>query len=163
MKKGSAMLKYCTGASKPHFRQFVISKDEKKLIWGSPNKAKAESQVKLTEIKKMLTGQKTAVFTKYKNPETEKRSFSILYKDRSLDIVATDLKQFKIWVQGLKFLLSHLEDKERQKKIQQQLNESKSSEGEDYGEDYVKSSVDPLTLKKEFFNIGDGYSWGFKF
>jgi len=44
MKKGAAMLKYCTGTSKPHFRQFCISKDETKLIWGSPNKAKGKKK-----------------------------------------------------------------------------------------------------------------------
>lgn len=72
MKQGSTMLKY-TRTTKPHFRKFVLSQDETKLIWGSPAKSKAEAQVSLGEVKSIIVGQKTVIFQRYLDPDLGKQ------------------------------------------------------------------------------------------
>lgn len=105
MKKGTTMLKYCR-TGKPHFRTIILSSNERYLLWGSPNKSSHESKVALADVKTLELGQKTHVFLKNKNPQHESLSFSLVYKNRSLDLVAKDRKEYAIWITGINYLLS---------------------------------------------------------
>ena len=58
----------------------------------------------LAIIKEIRLGQKTAVFQKNPLPEYEPFSFSLIYDDRTLDIVCKDKLEFNIWVTGLRSL-----------------------------------------------------------
>ena len=60
--------------------------------------------VSLSEIKEIRLGQKTLVFQKNPLPEYEPFSFSLIYDDRTLDIVSKDKAEFNTWVVGLKSL-----------------------------------------------------------
>ncbi|EFC43629.1 RhoGEF domain-containing protein [Naegleria gruberi] len=156
MKAGSTMLKYCR-TGKPHFRRFVLSSDETELMWGSPNKQSNESIVSLTDVKKICYGQNTAIFQKYKNPDLEGLSFSLLYRDRTLDIVCKDKQEYHTWVQGITYLLSHLDSILKKKTVVPVVgNEPKFA---------------PITIvhdmenekqkfKEQFERIGDAYTWG---
>lgn len=120
MKKGATMLKYCRNV-KPHFRRFFLSMDEARLYWGSPKKKSTDSCVLIRDIRKLAKGQQSGIFQRYRNPDLEHLSFSIFYhpnqpqsdstyvddaEARTLDIVCKDLKEFTIWVEGLRLLAS---------------------------------------------------------
>jgi len=150
MKNGATMLKYCRNG-RPHFRTIVLSKNERYLMWGSPNKASHESKVALSDVTKVERGQKTAIFAKNKNPEHETLSFSLRYKNRTLDLVCKDKKEYVIWVAGIQYMLSS-------------IMQGKRPINEDAGDDSVVLSHD-LTKEKQKFKemyerIGDAYTWG---
>jgi len=150
MKEGSVMLKY-TRTTKPHFRKFVLTQDELKLVWGSPNKASTEAQVPLVEVKKILLGQQTAIFQRYRNPDLDGLSFSLLYKDRTLDIVCKDKREYVIWVQGLQYLIEN-----NSKRPASELAAAASSP--EVGAGDLKK--EKQKFKDEYTRIGDGYTWG---
>ena len=60
--------------------------------------------VRLAVIQEIRLGQKTMVFQKNPLPEYEAFSFSLIYDDRTLDIVCKDKLEFSVWVTGLKSL-----------------------------------------------------------
>lgn len=123
MKQGSTLLK-CGRSGSPHFREFVLSDDLETLTWTSPKKRSDESSglfsffsfcdfccissyfnlVRLAMIKEIRLGQKTLVFLRNPLPEYEPFSFSLIYDDRTLDVVCKDKLEFTVWVTGLKSL-----------------------------------------------------------
>nr|CAG4717260.1 unnamed protein product [Naegleria fowleri] len=157
MKEGSTMLKYCRNA-KPHFRRFVLSNDGTELMWGSPNKQSNESIVSLTDVKKICYGQNTAIFQKYKNPDLEGLSFSLLYRDRTLDSVCKDKQEYHTWDQGVTYLLSHMEDILNQKRI---APPTASNEPKFAPPALVHDMEnEKQKFKEQFERIGDAYTWG---
>ncbi|KAL9649455.1 hypothetical protein ABK040_000694 [Willaertia magna] len=172
LKQGSTMLKYCRNG-RPHFRRFVLSIDETQLMWGSPNKQSHESVVSLTDVKKICYGQNTAVFQKYKNPDLEGLSFSLLYRDRTLDIVCTDRQEYHVWVQGITYLLSNMDKIVQRKKYGGQHGStsslstlSSSNESTDLNSSFIlptkgiDMAVEKAKFKEQFERIGDAYTWG---
>ena len=158
MKQGSTMLKYCRSA-KPHFRRFVLSLDGTELMWGSPNKQSNESIVSLTDVKKICYGQNTAIFQKYKNPDLEGLSFSLLYRDRTLDIVCKDKQEYHTWVQGITYLLSHMD--QIIKKGSTLPTTASSSESKFAPPSLVHDMEnEKAKFKEQFERIGDAYTWG---
>ncbi|CAL9127600.1 unnamed protein product [Musa textilis] len=103
LKKGAHLLKYGR-RGKPKFCPFRLSNDESLLIWYS---GKDEKQLKLSQVSKIIPGQRTAIFQRYPRPDKEYQSFSLIYNDRSLDLICKDKDEAEVWFVGLKALISH--------------------------------------------------------
>lgn len=103
LKKGAHLLKY-RRRGKPKFCPFHLSSDESMLIWYS---GKEEKHVKLSLVSKIIPGQRTAIFQRYPRPEKEYQSFSLIYNDRSLDLICKDKDEAEVWFVGLKALIAN--------------------------------------------------------
>ncbi|KAI9111424.1 hypothetical protein K1719_017114 [Acacia pycnantha] len=106
LKKGAYLLKYGR-RGKPKFCPFRLSSDESLLIWYA---GKDEKQLKLNAVSKIIPGQRTAIFQRYPRPEKEYQSFSLIYNDRSLDLICKDKDEAETWFVGLKELISRGND-----------------------------------------------------
>ncbi|XP_020252996.1 uncharacterized protein LOC109830210 [Asparagus officinalis] len=102
LKKGAYLLKYGR-RGKPKFCPFRLSTDESILIWYSERK---EKQLKLGHVSRIIPGQRTAIFQRYPRPDKEYQSFSLIYSDRSLDVICKDKDEAEVWFVALKALIS---------------------------------------------------------
>ncbi|KAL3354235.1 hypothetical protein AABB24_018736 [Solanum stoloniferum] len=102
LKKGAYLLKYGR-RGKPKFCPFRLSNDESALIWFS---GKEEKHLKLSHVSRIISGQRTPIFQRYPRPEKEYQSFSLIYNDRSLDLICKDKDEAEVWFSGLKALIS---------------------------------------------------------
>ncbi|KAJ9685374.1 hypothetical protein PVL29_017414 [Vitis rotundifolia] len=102
LKKGAHLLKYGR-RGKPKFCPFRLSNDESVLIWLS---GKEEKRLKLSHVSRIIPGQRTPIFQRYPRPEKEYQSFSLIYNDRSLDLICKDKDEAEVWLTGLKALIS---------------------------------------------------------
>ncbi|RWR76952.1 FYVE zinc finger [Cinnamomum micranthum f. kanehirae] len=102
LKKGAYLLKYGR-RGKPKFCPFRLANDESILIWFS---GKEEKHLKLSHVSRIIPGQRTAIFQRYPRPEKEYQSFSLIYNDRSLDLICKDKDEAEVWFVGLKALIS---------------------------------------------------------
>ncbi|XVF03360.1 hypothetical protein REPUB_Repub04eG0254300 [Reevesia pubescens] len=102
LKKGAYLLKYGR-RGKPKFCPFHLSNDESRLVWYS---GKEERHLKLSQVSRIIPGQRTAIFQRYPRPEKEYQSFSLIYNDRSLDLICKDKDEAEVWFVGLKALIS---------------------------------------------------------
>ncbi|KAK4278882.1 hypothetical protein QN277_016663 [Acacia crassicarpa] len=102
LKKGACLLKYGR-RGKPKFCPFRLSNDESILIWFS---GKEEKHLKLSHVSRIISGQRTPIFQRYPRPEKEYQSFSLIYNDRSLDLICKDKDEAEVWFSGLKALIS---------------------------------------------------------
>lgn len=103
LKKGAFLLKYGR-RGKPKFCPFRLSTDESALIWYY---GKEEKQLELRQVSRIIPGQRTAIFQRYPRPEKEYQSFSLIYNDRSLDVICKDKDEAEVWFFGLKALIAH--------------------------------------------------------
>ncbi|KAJ0702589.1 putative chromatin regulator PHD family [Helianthus annuus] len=102
LKKGAYLLKYGR-RGKPKFCPFRLANDESVLIWFS---GKEEKHLKLNHVSRIVSGQRTPIFQRYLRPEKEYQSFSLIYDDRSLDLICKDKDEAEVWFSGLKALIS---------------------------------------------------------
>ncbi|KAF5181373.1 Regulator of chromosome condensation [Thalictrum thalictroides] len=102
LKKGAYLLKYGR-RGKPKFCPFRLANDESVLIWFS---GKEEKHLKLSHVSRIIPGQRTPIFQRYPRPEKEYQSFSLIYSDRSLDLICKDKDEAEVWFVGLKALIS---------------------------------------------------------
>ncbi|KAI3746514.1 hypothetical protein L6452_08948 [Arctium lappa] len=102
LKKGAYLLKYGR-RGKPKFCPFRLANDESVLIWFS---GKEEKHLKLSHVSRIVSGQRTPIFQRYPRPEKEYQSFSLIYNDRSLDLICKDKDEADVWFSGLKALIS---------------------------------------------------------
>ncbi|XP_073270034.1 PH, RCC1 and FYVE domains-containing protein 1-like isoform X1 [Primulina huaijiensis] len=106
LKKGAYLLKYGR-RGKPKFCPFRISTDETKLIWYY---GKDEKQLELRQVSRIVPGQRTVIvmpiFQRYPRPEKEYQSFSLIYNNRSLDLICKDKDEAEAWFVGLKALIA---------------------------------------------------------
>ncbi|XP_010453304.1 PREDICTED: uncharacterized protein LOC104735251 [Camelina sativa] len=109
LKKGAYLLKYGR-RGKPKFCPFRLSNDETVLIWFSGNE---EKHLKLSHVSRIISGQRTPIFQRYPRPEKEYQSFSLIYSDRSLDVICKDKDEAEVWFTGLKALVSHCHQRNR--------------------------------------------------
>ncbi|KAJ6905486.1 hypothetical protein NC652_023292 [Populus alba x Populus x berolinensis] len=86
--------------SSVHFR---LSSDESVLIWFS---GKKEKHLRLSHVSRIVSGQRTPIFQRYPRPEKEYQSFSLIYNERSLDLICKDKDEAEVWFSGLKALIS---------------------------------------------------------
>ncbi|XP_017973996.1 PREDICTED: uncharacterized protein LOC18604653 isoform X1 [Theobroma cacao] len=101
LKKGMYLLKYGR-RGKPKFCPFSLSNDEKSLIWYSD---KEKKQLELSHVSRIVPGQRTAIFQRYPQPDKEHQSFSLIYSNRSLDLICKDRDEAEIWFTALKVLI----------------------------------------------------------
>eukprot|EP00268_Persea_americana_P027391 TRINITY_DN2677_c0_g1_i5.p1 TRINITY_DN2677_c0_g1~~TRINITY_DN2677_c0_g1_i5.p1 ORF type:complete len:1105 (+),score=226.77 TRINITY_DN2677_c0_g1_i5:439-3753(+) len=104
LKKGAYLLKYGR-RGKPKFCPFRLANDENVLIWIS---GKEEKHLKLAQVSRIIPGQRTAIFQRCPRPEKEYQSFSLIYNDRSLDLICKDKDEAEVWFVGLKALISRV-------------------------------------------------------
>ncbi|AAF22914.1 putative regulator of chromosome condensation; 48393-44372 [Arabidopsis thaliana] len=104
LKKGSYLLKYGR-RGKPKFCPFQLTSDESALVWYS---GKEEKQIKLSQVLRIVPGQRTPTFKRYPRPEKEYQSFSLICPDRSLDLICKDKDEAEVWVVGLKSLITRV-------------------------------------------------------
>ncbi|XP_047317811.1 PH, RCC1 and FYVE domains-containing protein 1 [Impatiens glandulifera] len=102
LKKGAYLLKYGR-RGKPKFCPFRLANDESVLIWFS---GKEEKHLKLSHVSRIISGQRTPIFQRYPRPEKEYQSFSLIYNDRSLDLICKDKDEAEVWFSALKALIS---------------------------------------------------------
>ncbi|KAG0503128.1 hypothetical protein HPP92_003200 [Vanilla planifolia] len=102
LKKGAYLLKYGR-RGKPKFCPFRLSNDESVLIWFS---GKEEKHLKLNHVTRIMPGQRTQIFQRYPRPEKECQSFSLIYSNRTLDLICKDKDEAEVWFAGLKTLIS---------------------------------------------------------
>lgn len=106
MRRGTPFLKYGKHGY-PHFRIFQLSDDNQRIFWFSKNKKLSETIVHLNEVNEILEGQQTANFGKQRTPELESCSFSLVYERsrKTLDLIAKDINEYRVWIAGLRELL----------------------------------------------------------
>ncbi|KAF3527665.1 hypothetical protein DY000_02040119 [Brassica cretica] len=104
LKKGAYQLKYGRHG-KPKFYPFRLSSDDTYLIWYCGRK---EKRLKLNSVTRIIPGQgqRTSVFRRYPQPTKEYQSFSLIYGNRSLDLVFKDKNEAEFWITTLRTLLS---------------------------------------------------------
>ncbi|KAI3454653.1 hypothetical protein Pfo_011316 [Paulownia fortunei] len=102
LKKGSYLLKYGRWG-KPKFCPFQLSNDETALIWYA---GKEQKQLRLSQVSRIIPGQRTAIFQRYPQPEKEYQSFSLIYGKSSLDVICKDKYEAEIWFVALRALVS---------------------------------------------------------
>ena len=90
---------YILAQGRPHFRRFRLTSDLTRLVWESSKKV--DATVLITQISEIKLGQKTQNFKRNPLPQFESCSFSLIYGERSLDIVCKDKKEFLTWTTGL--------------------------------------------------------------
>ncbi|OMO79108.1 Zinc finger, FYVE-type [Corchorus olitorius] len=106
LKKGMYLLKYGR-RGKPKFCPFRLSDDEKSLIWYSDQE---EKRLMLSHVSKIVPGQRTAVFKRYPQPDKEYQSFSLIYSNRSLDLICKDRDEAEVWFTALRVLILGRDD-----------------------------------------------------
>lgn len=105
MRQGTQFLKYGSYGF-PHFRHFHLSENNKFIQWYSKNKHPKKTTVAIADIKELVLGQKMEKFRRHKAPELEKSSFSLIYSSgKTLDLIAIQPREFKIWITGLNVLI----------------------------------------------------------
>ncbi|XP_068638407.1 PH, RCC1 and FYVE domains-containing protein 1-like [Aristolochia californica] len=102
LKKGAILQKHGR-RGKPKFCPFRLSNDESLLLWFS---GKNEKRLKLSDVSRIIPGQRTAIFQRYPQPHKEYQSFSLIYNDRSLDLICKEKDEAEVWFVGLKALIS---------------------------------------------------------
>uniref|UniRef100_A0A7N0SWZ1 FYVE-type domain-containing protein n=1 Tax=Kalanchoe fedtschenkoi TaxID=63787 RepID=A0A7N0SWZ1_KALFE len=102
LKKGTYLLKYGR-RGKPKFCPFRLSNDESILIWFS---GKEEKYLRLSNVSRIISGQRTPIFQRHPWPEKEYQSFSLISNDGSLDVICKDKEEAEVWFSGLKTLIS---------------------------------------------------------
>jgi hypothetical protein len=105
----------------PHWRNFALSTDRKRIVWTSPNKRSGESQVLVSEIKYVENSQKSTVFQRLvsrKKGEFGKLaavSLSIFYsphgkaQQMTLDVMCKHPDLLRIWCMGIELLVADFE------------------------------------------------------
>ncbi|XP_049393541.1 PH, RCC1 and FYVE domains-containing protein 1-like [Solanum stenotomum] len=105
LKRGSYLLKYGR-KGKPKFCPFRLSTDETRLIWYVE---KEEKQLQLSQVSRIIPGQRTANFQRFPRPEKEYQSFSLLYGKSSLDLICKDKEEAEVWFVALRALTSRVD------------------------------------------------------
>ncbi|KAA8532991.1 hypothetical protein F0562_032892 [Nyssa sinensis] len=142
LKKGAYLLKYGR-RGKPKFCPFRLSNDESMLIWYY---GKEEKQLELCQISRIFPGQCTAIFQRYPRPEKEYQSFSLIYKDRSLDLICKDKDEAEVWFVGLKALISR--DSHRKLRSEAKINTVSSNRSHAQGSSPSNASFDQGNIQQ---------------
>jgi hypothetical protein len=87
---------------KPHLRRFWVENGG--LHWESPKKSSDESTVVLNTVTAVKLGRKTSNFARHRQKGDEHNdhlAMSIMYGDKSLDILFRNKQDLEIWVEAL--------------------------------------------------------------
>ncbi|CAN1316312.1 PH, RCC1 and FYVE domains-containing protein 1 [Linum perenne] len=153
LKKGSQLLKYGR-RGKPKFCPFRLANDESALIWLAD---KEEKHLKLSHVSRIVPGQRTPIFQRYPRPEKEYQSFSLIYHDRSLDLICKDKDEAEVWITGLKALIQRIKKRRDESRSDGIMSGATSPKGQtqrssplssafDSADSSQKDGVDPFRL-----------------
>ncbi|KAF3433430.1 hypothetical protein FNV43_RR24532 [Rhamnella rubrinervis] len=159
LKKGAHLLKYGR-RGKPKFCPFRLSSDESVLIWYS---GKEEKHIRLSHVSRIISGQRTPIFLRYPRPEKEYQSFSLLYNERSLDLICKDKDEAEVWFIGLKALISRCHHQKGRAELRSDGAPSEASSPRAHtqrssplssqfgsGDSSQKDGVDPISLQTTY-------------
>ncbi len=109
IRRGTPFLKYGKRGY-PHWRYFQVSEDNRRLEWYSKGKRLQETSIELASIRSIVLGQTTSNFLRHQASNLGHTSFSLIYdepriKNVTLDVVAMDSNEFKLWCGGLQELI----------------------------------------------------------
>lgn len=106
--KGGIFLKYGRWG-KPHLRHITVTADLRYVEWRPLSKPKATGGVLVFNIKSVEPGRRTKNFKRFKLPERENFSFSLVCSNRSLDleIVKENSVHREVWVEAFDQLISN--------------------------------------------------------
>lgn len=162
MKKGAVFLKYGEYGY-PHFRQFELTNDNMKIRWFSNAKTIDKSTVDICDINEIRLGQTTSKFLKHLVPSLERISFSIIYCNyqKTLDLIASDAMDFKIWIEGIKYLLQMynedgpkgVENANVLFKIKKKIVNNHSDKEKQKNNDYIKDKISYMKLYDNFVEL----------
>ncbi|XP_074332141.1 PH, RCC1 and FYVE domains-containing protein 1-like [Apium graveolens] len=144
LKRGASLLKYGR-RGKPKFCPFRLSSDESKLIWYDDRE---EKQLELRHVSKIIPGQRTAIFQRYPRPEKEYQSFSLIYNDRSLDLICKDKDEAEVWFVALKALIARGSYRKVKSELRSEAGTESIASESPHGRRVSPSSA--------FFDQGDG-------
>lgn len=104
--KGGLFLKYGRWG-KPHTRHVLLTADLKYVEWWHLNENKASGKMLSVKIISIQRGRKTKNFNRFRKPELESRSFSLVCKQRTIDLeIAKDNKvPIEVWVLAFESLI----------------------------------------------------------
>ncbi|XP_019096712.1 PREDICTED: uncharacterized protein LOC104766239 [Camelina sativa] len=151
LKKGTQLLKY-SRKGKPKFRAFRLSPDEKTLIWFSRGEEKG---LKLSEVSRIVPGQRTAVFKRFLRSEKDHLSFSLLYnnRERSLDLICKDKAETEVWFAGLKSII----EKSRNRRARSEIPDIHDSDTFSVGRQSIDFVVPNNNIPRGRTSIDLGY------
>mmetsp|Transcript_29366 Transcript_29366/g.47412 ORF Transcript_29366/g.47412 Transcript_29366/m.47412 type:complete len:792 (-) Transcript_29366:878-3253(-) len=164
MQKGTVLWKFGR-RGQPHLRHFRISADCRRMEWWSPSKMETAeiSSLLIWSIRELRLGQATAVFDRNRRAEQEHLSFSLVYEDRTLDLVAKERRDYEIWVTGLRVLMtSAATSRDRQVSGNFEDGNVTTRSNNLLGSDRdiaAKKTFDKL--RQSFVSNGDLFTWGF--
>lgn len=107
--KGGLFLKYGRWG-KPHTRHILLTGDLKYVEWWHLNENKASGHMIAVNIISVQKGRKTKNFSRFKKPQAESLSFSLMCKKRSIDLeLAKDNKiPVDVWILAFESLIQQL-------------------------------------------------------
>ncbi|XP_060214565.1 PH, RCC1 and FYVE domains-containing protein 1-like [Lycium barbarum] len=154
LKKGANLLKYGR-RGKPKFCPFRLSNDESALIWYHD---KEEKQLELCHVSRIIPGQRTAIFQRYPRPEKEYQSFSLIWNDRSLDLICKDKDEAEVWITGLKAIITRGRSRKgkndtRSETVSSDSPHTTSTSSTDQGDNQRNESLPPSRLGKAYADI----------
>ncbi|KAL0385760.1 UNVERIFIED_CONTAM: PH, RCC1 and FYVE domains-containing protein 1 [Sesamum radiatum] len=118
-----------------------------------------------------------AIFQRYPRPEKEYQSFSLIYSDRSLDLICKDKDEAEVWFAGLKALIARANYKKARNEARHESASSDCLFGRSWAVEYSNtrtSGADTLRVSlssavssssqgsgnEDFDNLGDVFIWG---
>lgn len=107
LRKGDRMIKYDTKGKSTH-RHFRITKDGTELKWSKFNGVPKISKIELATVVQIVIGPRTQIFrTAQYDWKTQKpwNCFSLVTRERSLDIECLSRDQYVTWILGLQSLV----------------------------------------------------------
>lgn len=155
----------------PHWRNFALSADRKRIIWTSPNKKSGESRVLVSEIKYVENSQRSNVFGKQvaKKKEFSKLgsiSLSIFYSPHgkatqmTLDIMCKHPDILRIWSLGIEMLVADYEQASPQdRRVTSAPAAAAGDGGDDDDDDAEEDSANLITGSCKAYTWGSG-GWG---
>lgn len=156
---GATLLK-AGRSGKPHYRRFRLSKDLCRLSWESANKDVSESSVLISQITEMKLGQTTPIFKRCPVSGYESLSFSLLYGDRTLDIVCKEKREYEVWTTALGILLSK-KDRDNYQALQKSLESFQEKKRSTASYDKLSISVGTIKTTVQVLDVAcDLYTWG---
>ncbi|CAG9314352.1 unnamed protein product [Blepharisma stoltei] len=105
--KGGIFLKYGRHG-KPHLKHVVLTADLRYIEWRNLNKIKPSGSMAAVSIRSIQKGRNSPCFNRFKHPEKEELSFSLISNDRSLDLelVKENIVPRDVWVEAFQQLIN---------------------------------------------------------
>jgi hypothetical protein len=169
MMKPTAFLKFGRSGA-PHWRNFALSSDRKRIVWTSPVKRSGESQVLVSEIKYVENSQRSNVFGRQvaKKKEFAKLgsvSLSIFYSpigkatQMTLDVMCKHPDVLRVWSLGIEMLVADFESSSPSDRKMTVTGSSGGDGADDDDDEDGEDSANLITGACKAYTWGSG-GWG---